>query len=93
MNNPYDIVQTLLITEKGTELADDFDQYLFKVDRKANKRQIRQAVEALFDVKVAWVNTMNRSGKRKRLRRGGYGRSANWKKAVVKLEEGSIELI
>lgn len=93
MNNPYAIIQTVLITEKATDLADEHNQYAFKVAKTANKLQIRQAVEAIFDVKVAAVNTMNRQGKRKRLRFARYGHRPAWKKAVVTLSEGSIEIL
>ena len=93
MKNPYHIVQTILVTEKGTELADELAKYTFQVACGSNKIEIKEAVEALFDVKVSSVNTMNRLGKRKRLRRATYGRRANWKKAVVTLSEGEIDII
>ena len=93
MKDPYRIVHTMLVTEKGTELAETLKKYTFKVARDANKIEIRHAVEALFDVRVAAVNVMNRSGKRKRLRRAKYGRRPDWKKAVVSLSEGTIEVI
>ncbi len=93
MRDPYTIVQTLLVTEKGTELIDEYNQYTFKVARDANKIEIRSAVEALFDVKVSRVNVMNRKGKRKRLRRANYGKRADWKKAVVTLSEGAIDIL
>ena len=93
MKDPYSIVHTVLVTEKGTLLADELDKYVFKVARDANKIEIANAVEALFDVKVSAVNLMNRKGKRKRLRHGSYGKRADWKKAVVTLSEGSIDII
>ena len=93
MTDPYKIVQTILVTEKGTELADALNQYTFKVDRAANKLEIARAVEALFDVKVKSVNVMNRRGKRKRLRQAKYGRRPDWRKAVVSLSEGSIDIL
>lgn len=90
---PYDVIKTILVTEKGTVLAEDLNQYTFRVAKGANKIQIREAVEALFDVEVASVNVMNRKGKRKRLRSANYGKRADWKKAVVTLSEGEIEII
>jgi len=93
MTDPYKVIYTLLVTEKGTELADALSQYTFKVARGSNKLQIRDAVETLFDVKVSSVNVMNRRGKRKRLRQASYGKRADWKKAVVTLSEGSIDIL
>ncbi len=93
MRNPYDIIQTVLVTEKGTELVDMLNQYSFKVAKDANKIEIRHAVEALFDVKVASVNVLNRLGKRKRVRQAGYGKRPDWKKAIVTLAEGEIEIL
>jgi large subunit ribosomal protein L23 len=79
-----------VITEKGTK-AKEGDKYLFKVSRKANKRQIKRAVEEIFQVKVEAVNTQLVKGKTKRLGRF-EGKRADWKKAIVKLKEGNIEL-
>ena len=91
--DPYKIIHTVLVTEKGTELAGSLSKYTFKVSRDANKRQVRKAVEALFDVKVSAVNVMNRLGKRKRLRSAKYGKRPDWKKAVVTLKEGTIDIL
>lgn len=93
MKDPYQIVHTVLVTEKGTKLSELHNQYTFKVDREANKLEIRHAVEALFEVKVAAVNVMNRLGKVKRLRSAKFGRRPAWKKAVVTLKEGKIEIL
>ncbi|MBT7164209.1 MAG: 50S ribosomal protein L23 [Victivallales bacterium] len=93
MKDPYSIVQTVLVTEKGTELADELDQYSFKVAKDANKIEIKSAVEALFDVKVSSVNTLNRKGKRKRMRTTRYGKRPDWKKAIVTLSEGEIDIL
>ena len=93
MKDPYSVIHTVLVTEKGTLLADELDKYVFKVAKDANKIEIASAVEALFDVKVSSVNVMNRKGKRKRLRYGNYGKRADWKKAVVTLSEGAIDII
>ena len=70
------LIKRLLVTEKGTRLKEGVNQYLFEVDREANKLDIRRAVEKQFQVKVASVNTMNRPGKAKRLRTASYGRTA-----------------
>lgn len=94
MKDPHQVIQELVVTEKGTRLTEAENQYLFKVDRKANKIDIKRAVESLFQVKVARVNTMNRPGKLKRERTMHFGRTASWKRAVVTLREGqSIDLV
>ena len=87
------IVKKLMVTEKGTRLKEAANQYVFEVDRGANKLEIRRAVEQQFNVKVKEVNTMTRQGKAKRLRTAAYGRTATWKRAVVTLQDGqSIEM-
>jgi len=93
MKDPYQTIQTVLVTEKGTALSESHGQYTFRVAPEANKIEIRKAVEALFNVKVASVNVMNREGKLKRLRSAKFGRRASWKKAVVTLKEGKIEIL
>jgi large subunit ribosomal protein L23 len=86
------IIQRPIITEKGTMLRQDANQVMFAVARDANKIEIKKAVEALFNVHVEEVRTMNVDGKQKRFRHHSYKRSA-WKKAIVKLKAGdSIEL-
>lgn len=93
MKEPYQIVKTLVVTEKGTFLKESGNQYVFRVAPDANKIDIGRAVEELFDVHVVNVNTMNRQGKRKRERTMTYGRTARWKKAVVTLKDGeTIEI-
>jgi large subunit ribosomal protein L23 len=93
MKEARNIIQGLLVTEKGTRLVEGGNQYLFKVDRAANKIDIKRAVEEAFSVHVTKVNTMNRVGKRKRERTIRYGRTAGWKRAVVTLRQGdSIDL-
>ena len=80
------IIQPLL-TEKGTSLQETLNQVQFKVDMRANKIQIRDAVEKLFEVKVLSVRTQIVRGKMKR--RGRFeGKRSNWKKAIVSLAEG-----
>jgi large subunit ribosomal protein L23 len=93
MKEATDIVQQLLLTEKGTRLTENDNQYLFRVDESANKLQIKSAVEQLFKVKVTGVRTQRRRGKKKRERTWRYGKTASWKRAVVTLKEGdSIDL-
>lgn len=76
-----------LITEKATAMRVR-GVYAFEVDRDASKPQIKQAVEDAFKVKVATVRTMNRLGKRRRLRLATYGKRPDWKKALVTLQAG-----
>lgn len=80
-------IKSPLITEKSSAKQADANQYFFKVDPKATKNDIRDAVEKLFKVKVVGVRTMNMMGKRKRVGRN-VGRTASWKKAMVTLREG-----
>lgn len=86
--NAFDIVKMVWITEKGTLLSDQQNQYAVVADRRANKIQIRQAVEELFKVKVLSVNTMNMRGKARRRRTRQAGKCPDWKKAIVTLKEG-----
>jgi large subunit ribosomal protein L23 len=74
-----------LITEQGTHLASAKSAYSFEVNKRANKTQIKKAVEALYNVKVDKVRTANRAGKQRRKGRT-FGTTASWKKAVVYLE-------
>ncbi|MDP9458102.1 MAG: 50S ribosomal protein L23 [Actinobacteria bacterium] len=90
--DPHQVIIRPVISEKSYNLIETEGQYTFQVDRRANKNQIKQAVEQAFDVKVHKVNTANMKSKPKRqgLTRG---RTANWKKAVVRLQPGErIEL-
>ena len=89
MKNEYQIIQKILLTEKGSILSETLNKFSFRVHPDANKLEIRKAVEELFDVKVTAVNTMNCLGKKKRERTANYGRTAAWKRAVVTLAEGS----
>jgi len=86
MRSPYDVVISLLRTEKGTDLL-PLNKYLFLVDKRANKIQVKEALEQIYKVKVAKVNTAVVSGKPKRVRYKS-GRTADWKKAIVTLKEG-----
>ncbi|NWF67765.1 MAG: 50S ribosomal protein L23 [Chloroflexi bacterium] len=87
----YDVLRRPVVTEKSNRQA-EAGQYVFEVARSANKIQIREAIEVLFEVKVAKVNTMVMPAKRGRRGRNWYVRSREWKKAIVTLAEGKIEL-
>lgn len=93
MKPAHQIIDTILLTEKGNDLTESQNKYTFRVYPSANKIEIKQAVEHLFKVSVINVRTMNRIGKKKRERRPNYGTTSAWKKAVVTLKEGdSIDL-
>ena len=86
--NTFEIIKTVRVTEKGTRQAEKLNQYTVVADRRANKIEIRQAVQELFKVKVMSVNTMNIRGKARRKRTAAAGRTPSWKKAIVTLKEG-----
>ena len=86
MITSYDIIKTLIRTEKGTFLEPQ-RKYLFHVAPSSNKNQIKRAIEEIYKVKVQAVNTGIMSGKMKRVRRE-LGRTSDWKKAIVTLKEG-----
>lgn len=87
MNN-FDIIKTVRVTEKGAVQSEKFNQYTVVADRRANKIQIRQAVEDLFKVTVLDVRTMNVRGKLRRQRTQQAGKASDWKKAIVTLKKG-----
>jgi large subunit ribosomal protein L23 len=87
MNN-YDVIKTVRLTEKGTTQGEKFNQYTVVADRRANKTQIRTAVQELFKVKVVAINTLNVRGKARRKRTYQAGTTLAWKKALVTLKEG-----
>jgi large subunit ribosomal protein L23 len=87
MRDNYDIIQEPLITEKGSFMSTKQNKYYFKVHPKANKKEIKDAVEKIFNVRVLAVNTMIFMGKIKRVRYRP-GRTASWKKAIVTLKPG-----
>lgn len=86
--SPFEIIKTARLTEKGSVQADKHNQYTVVADRRANKIQIRRAVEELFKVKVVDVQTMNVRGKLRRQRTRQAGKARDWKKAVVTLKTG-----
>lgn len=85
--DPYEILRRPIITEKSSFQSDNLHRYTFEVDVRANKHQIKEAVEQVFDVNVLSVNVINVRGKR---RRWGKieGRTKAWKKAIVTLRPG-----
>ncbi len=88
MKNAYDIIKRPVITEQSMESAAD-KKYVFMVDMNANKTEIRAAIEEIFGVKVAKVNTIRMQGKMKRTGAYPQGRRAAYKKAVVTLTADS----
>ena len=86
--NAFEIVKTVRLTEKGTRQSEKLNQYTVVADRRANKIQIRNAVEELFKVNVVSVNTLNVRGKLRRQRTAQAGKAADWKKAIVTLKAG-----
>ena len=87
MKELYNVIRRPLITEKSNRQKESQNQYLFEVDRRANKIEIKRAVEQLFKVKVDRVNASRVHGKVKRLGRNA-GKRPDWKKAVVLLRKG-----
>jgi large subunit ribosomal protein L23 len=88
MRHGDQIIKRLYVTEKGTTSAEKENKYAFEVASKANKVEIKQAVEKLFKVTAVKVNTMQCGGKKKRLKTMKYGKRPDWKKAVVTLKKG-----
>ena len=96
MANPiqfYNLIRRPLVTEKSTTLQDLRNQYTFEVADKANKSEVRKAVETLFSVKVVKVNIVTVPGKARRVF-GRPGMSPGWKKAIITLRKGdTIEVV
>lgn len=88
--NPRDVIVAPVVSEKSYSRMDR-GQYTFLVAPGSNKTEIKQAVEAIFDVKVDSVNTANRKGKTRRTR-NGIGKSKDTKRAIVTLREGTIDI-
>ena len=88
MATAYDIIIRPVITERSMSAAQD-KKYVFEVAPDAGKIQIKEAIEEIFGVKVASVNTMNVRGKRKRVGAGRQGMTKSWKKAYVRLKDDS----
>lgn len=93
MRDPHEVIKEPLVTEKSTRLKELEQTVAFRVDGRANKKEIKAAVEKLFNVKVEQVRVANFSGKPKRQGRF-QGHRADWKKAYVKLKPGQrIEIL
>ncbi len=85
---PQSIVRRpIVLTEKGSDLREAFNKVIFEVARDANKIEVKKAIETLFSVTVLEVNTMNVRGRLRRMGRR-YGKTQNWKKAIVTLKKG-----
>jgi large subunit ribosomal protein L23 len=90
--DPYQVVIKPLITEKGTTQNEKLNQFMFEVHDRANKAEIREAIEHIYEVRVLKVRTLKRRGKVRRYRYT-HGRTAGLKKAVVTLHpEDHIDL-
>ena len=92
MKDPRDVVLAPVVSEKSYDLIEHHNTYTFLVDRRSNKTEVKEAVQAIFEVKVTGVNTANRKGKRKRT---GWvmGKRKDTKRAYVTLADGdSIDL-
>ncbi|BAU26103.1 large subunit ribosomal protein L23 [Aneurinibacillus soli] len=90
MKDPRDIIKRPVITERTADMMSS-NKYVFEVDLRANKTEIKDAVQRIFDVKVLNVNTLRVKGKPKRV--GKYlGKRSDWKKAIVQLSEDSKAL-
>ena len=90
IKDPRDVIIAPVVSEKTYGLMDE-GKYTFLVDPRSNKTEIKYAIESIFDVKVASVNTLNRQGKRKRTR-AGWGKRKDTKRAIVALKDGSIDI-
>lgn len=88
MNDLYHVIKKVHISEKGSLVAENLNQYVFKVNPEANKIEIKNAIERLFKKRVVSIRTMQYAGKKKRERRADFGRRAHWKKAIVSLAPG-----
>ena len=84
----YDIIKRPVVTEKTTRMEEEFNQFVFEVDSRANKIQIKHAVEEIFNVDVLKVATMIMPLKRGRRGRKYYQRTAEWKKAIISVPKG-----
>jgi len=87
MKDPREIIRRAMVTEKGSQMREQQNAYLFQVHPDANKIEIREAIRAIFKVDVEDVRTINVQGKFKRMGRTAGRRSA-WKKAIVTLKKG-----
>ncbi|MBF0103698.1 MAG: 50S ribosomal protein L23 [Deltaproteobacteria bacterium] len=89
--NIQNVIKKPVVTEKSSLLKEVTQSYVFEVDKRADKKLIKKSIEELFNVKVRSVNTLIQRGKVKKFGKGS-GRTRCWKKAVVSLAEGKIEI-
>ncbi len=87
MKDIFQIIKRPLLTEKSTRKKEEINEVAFEVDRRANRSEVKMAVQTLFKVKVQRVNLMQMEGKKKRVGKKA-GRTADWKKALVRLAPG-----
>ncbi len=91
--NAHTIIKNPIITEKSTDLTEKYNKYSFAIDERANKIEVRKAIEGLFKVNVIKVNVVRMRGKKRRVR-FRQGKTPDWKKAIVTLKEGDkIDLV
>ena len=93
MKSLFDIVKSPCLTEKGNHLQETQGKVIFEVDRRANKIEIKKAVESLFSVKVSKISTSNMNGKQKRVGARSTGKTSDWKKAYITITEGKINFL
>jgi large subunit ribosomal protein L23 len=93
MKEIFSIIKSPRLTEKGNRLQETEGKVVFKVDRRANKIEIKKAVENLFQVKVSKVAVCNMTGKQKRVGARSTGKTSDWKKAYITLSEGKINFL
>lgn len=96
MKSPYSVIKRPVMTEKATMLTERHNQYAFSVDRRANKQEIQNAIEELFDVTVLSLRVINVRGKKRRmgLKYRKLGMTASWKKAIITLPpDQTIDLL
>ena len=89
----YNVIKSPCLTEKGNILQETQNKVIFKVDPRANKIEIKKAVESLFNVTVSKVTTTNILAKQKRVGTKSTGRTSDWKKAYITLSEGKINFL
>ncbi len=89
--NPHDVIIAPVVSEKSYTLIDTNGQYTFEVAPDSNKTEIKLAIEKIFNVKVASINTLNRKGKTRRTK-FGLGKRKDTKRAIVTLKSGSIDI-
>ena len=93
MKELFNVIKSPCLTEKGNLLQETQNKVVFAVDSGANKIEIKNAVEKLFNVKVAKIATTHVNGKKKRVGARSAGKTSDWKKAYITLAEGKINFL